>query len=141
MPAQKVRPSAALRRAQLVVPILRGARLLWVDDNPDSVRPLVGIVSALGIQVNVVQTSAQFLERAAQEKYDVMVSDIRRGKVPDEGLRCLQALKGRGAYPGFIFFIGDLDQSRGVPPGAFGITNSGEEWLHLVLDVLERRRT
>jgi serine/threonine protein kinase len=136
-----IRPSSALRRAQLVAPILHGARLLWVDDNPDSLRPLLGIVSALGMHVDLVRTTADFLTHAASQAYDCLVSDIRRGRVPDEGLRCLQTLKSRGPYPGLIFFIGDLDQSRGVPAGAFGVTNSGEEWLHLVLDVLERRRT
>ena len=58
----------------------------------------------------------------------------------DDGLKLLSLLREGGAHPNVIFFVGDLDPERGVPPGAFGITNSGEELLHLVFDVVERER-
>jgi serine/threonine protein kinase len=133
--------SPALLRAQSMAPLLQGARMLWVDDDPRSIKPLIGILSTLGAHIDLARTSADFLSRASTGNYDLLISDIRRRQNADEGLRCLNELQSRGPHAPLIFFIGNLDRSRGVPPGAFGITNNGEEWLHLVLDALERQRS
>jgi hypothetical protein len=40
-----------------------------------------------------------------------------------------------------IIYLYDLDRERGVPGGAFGITNRPDELVNLVLDALERSRS
>jgi len=55
-------------------------------------------------------------------------------------VRALPWIRKLGDGAPVVFYIGDLDEDRGVPPGAFGITDRVEELLHLVLDALERRR-
>ncbi len=130
--------SPALRRAQMLGPVLHRAQLLWVDDNPDSVEHLIGILSSLGATIDLVTSSNEALDRIADKKYHVIISDIERKGVPNAGLDFLRALQKREPYPKIVFFITNLDPKQGTPPGAFGITNSGEELLHLVFDALER---
>jgi len=130
--------SPALRRAQMLGSVLHRAQLLWVDDNPDSVEPLIGILSSLGATIDLVTSSKEALDRIADKKYHVIISDIERKGVPNAGLDFLRVLQQGEPYPKIVFFIRNLDPKRGTPPGAFGITNSGEELLHLVFDALER---
>ena len=40
--------------------------------------------------------------------------------------------------PLMIFYISHLDKLKGVPPGAFGITDDPNELIHWVLDAAER---
>jgi CheY-like chemotaxis protein len=122
----------------MLAPVLPAAQILWVDDNPVGVRSFSGILNSLGVAVDLVTSSSEALARTATKRYHLIVSDIERDGVADEGLAFLRALQRRGTYPKIIFFIANLDPRRGIPPGAFGITNSGEELLHLVFDVLER---
>jgi hypothetical protein len=64
---------------------------------------------------------------------------MARGNSPTEGLLFLDRLEAAGTHPPVIFFTGRVDR-KPLPPGAFAITNEGEELLHYVLDVLERNR-
>jgi len=132
--------SPALRLAQSIAPVLERAQVLWVDDRPETVRPFCSILNSLGITVDLVISTTEALARSANKRYHLIVSDIERYGVADEGLTFLRALQERGPHPKVVFFISDYDPSRGTPPGAFGITNSGEELLRLLLEVLERER-
>jgi serine/threonine protein kinase len=130
--------SPALRRAQFLAPVLQAARVLWVDDDPLNVRPFCGILNSLGVAVDLVTSTSEALASTANTRYQLIISDIERDGIADEGLAFLRALHRRGPHPKVIFFIANLDPQRGTPPGAFGITSSGEDLLHLVFDVLER---
>ena len=56
------------------------------------------------------------------------------------GVDALPSLRSAAPETPVVFYIGQ-ESTRGVPVGAFGITNRPDELLHLVLDVLERRRS
>jgi serine/threonine protein kinase len=132
---------SALGRAQKLVRKLAGTKILWVDDRPRGNKPLCGILGSFGIQVDQVTTTAEALYRiGSDQSYDLIISDIARDGVEDEGILFLRELEGRGNHPAVIFFIAMLDLSRGMPVGAFGITNSGTELLQLVCDAIERKR-
>jgi hypothetical protein len=73
-----------------------------------------------------------------QLKFHAVISNISRNGNPDEGLQMLKAI--RDESPPIVFYILNLDESRGTPPGSFGITNRPDELMHLLLDVLERTR-
>ena len=81
-----------------------------------------------------------------QTHYDLVISDIAREGAADEGLRFLSAMRrpdnGRPTiFRPTIFYVGLYDAAKGIPPYAFGITNSPDELLHYVMDVLERERS
>jgi hypothetical protein len=69
----------------------------------------------------------------------VIVSDMARDR-PDAGLLLLQKLRDAGSPTEVAFYVGQLDKRKGVPLGAFGITNLREPLLHLIFDVLNRKR-
>jgi len=130
--------SSALRRAGLVESALTGARVLWVDDEPANNRSERRLLQAFGAEVMQVQSTAEALGQLSWGRFDLLLSDIARNGVSDAGLQMLARLP-RGAPP-VVFYIGRVDPSQGVPPGAFGIADQPEALLHLVLDVLERYR-
>jgi hypothetical protein len=55
-------------------------------------------------------------------------------------MAALPALRSAAPDTPVVFCVGAVDQHRGPPMGSDGITDRPDELLHLVLDVLERRR-
>lgn len=131
----------ALARAQRATSILQGARVLWVDDNPDNNIYERAVLRSLGMSVDVATTSSEALSMLSQRGYDTVISDMNRDGVADEGLKFLTEMRERGLNRRTIFYIGRVDRDRGAPPYAFGMTDRPDELLHLVLDVLERERS
>ena len=50
----------------------------------------------------------------------------------------MHAIHGRQVYFPIIFYVSELDKSRGIPPGAFGITDDPNELILLVPDAVGR---
>jgi hypothetical protein len=132
--------SQVARRAQRLSSIVRGAQVLIVNDNPRDMLNFEQILRNLGMQVDVARTTEGALTNMESRVYDVVVSDMERDGVSDEGRRFLDAAVQRDINRPTIFGIRDYDPNRGVPPYAFGITNRTDELLNLVLDALERSR-
>lgn len=131
--------SSVLRRAQLVSKALEGASVLWVDDHPQNNAYESRVLAALGVRVEFATSTDEALAKVRRTAYDVILSDMARSR-PDSGLTLLKRLRDAGCRTDVIFYVGQIDEARGVPPGAFAITNQPEPLLHYVLDVLERRR-
>ncbi|MGE3361307.1 MAG: response regulator [Acidimicrobiia bacterium] len=121
-----------LRRA---APILRGATVLWVDDNPAGNVPLVRILNDRGVRVLQVATTEDALRIAGGSNVDVVISDMERAGHDRAGLQLLAELP--DGVP-VLFYVRQLQAD--TPPGSNGITNRPDELLHLALDILERRR-
>lgn len=69
------------------------------------------------------------------DRVDLIVSDVGRDDGSPGGLALLEGL--RGARP-VILYVGRVDRERGVPAGAFGITDRPDELLNLLMDALDR---
>jgi CheY-like chemotaxis protein len=128
----------ALRRAQLVGPVIKGARILWVDDRPQNNHGECRLLTALGAEVWQVRSTEEALAALPHGRWDLLLSDMGREGVSDAGLQMLKRLPPKS--PPVVFYVGHVDESQPVPPGAFGIADLPEPLLHLVLDVLERHR-
>ena len=117
-------------------------RALWIDDNPEIVKRERVILKQLGIKTTLVQSTTEAIEYMENNDYDVdmILSDISRDENKREGLDFTEWLykKNQKFHRKVIFYIDDLDLSRGVPPYAFGITNTIMELIHLVIDVAQR---
>jgi CheY-like chemotaxis protein len=100
----------------------------------------IKILNSLGILVEVARTSKDGLAALAVAKFDVVISDMMRNEVPDEGLRFLAQMRNSKLHRPTIFTVGRFDPSLGTPAYAFGITNRVDEMLNLVFDALERVR-
>lgn len=128
------------RRAQRIASIIQGSRLLLVNDIPEEMINIQRILQSLGVIVDVARTTTSALNMLANTEYDVIISDMSRDGVPDEGLRFLHESIKRSLYRPRIFTVATFDPSRGVPAYTFGITNRVDEMLNLIFDVLERTK-
>lgn len=132
--------TSALRRAKLVAAALKSAALLWVDDRPANNEWEVATFKALGIEVTQAIGTEEALTCLKAQRFDVILSDIARGNSNSEGIKTLASIAEYTPGVPVVFYVGSIDLERGVPRGAFGLTNRPDELLHLVMDALERRR-
>lgn len=128
------------RRASRLQGIISGARVLLVNDVPQKMSNVIAIISELGVNVQVATNSDDALSMLANEKFHAVISDMRRGKREDEGMRFLNRMRKQQLHKPTIFTAGQYEPSRGTPPYAFGITNRVDELLNLLFDILERVR-
>ena len=129
----------ASRRLARSVELMRDARILWVDDEPENNRLEVSLFEEAGARVDIATTSEAALGALQRTRYDVILSDIARGDEGDAGLVLAGRLASDGRSPPLIFYVDNVQKP--VPPAAFGITRRPDELLHLVLDVLARSRS
>jgi CheY-like chemotaxis protein len=120
--------------------LLRGARILLVNDVPRQMSVVIGMLRDLSVEVDVATSSDEALRLLSSNAYEVIISDVQRDGVEDEGLRFLARARAAGLQIPVIFTLARLDPARGTPPFAFGITNRIDEMLNLVCDALERVR-
>lgn len=58
------------------MPEIRGARILVVDDEPDTIEPLVAMLEQVGATVRTANTASLALEELAQARPDALISDL-----------------------------------------------------------------
>jgi CheY-like chemotaxis protein len=129
---------ALYKRATLVEPIIRGRRVLWVDDHPSNNFYERLALAQMGVSVNVATSTDEGLRSATLLRPDVIVSDMARDDENDAGLKLLSAVRLQGIKVPLIYYVGEVVDSRGVPARAFGIADRPDDVLHLILDALER---
>ncbi len=127
------------RRAVLVQSLVRGRRVLWIDDHPSNNFYERLALAQMGLSVDIAASTEEGIQSARHIQHNVIVSDMSRGGQQNAGLEFLTAARTQGMLTPIIFYVRHLDWERGVPTGAFGITDRPDEVLHMVLDVLERQ--
>jgi CheY-like chemotaxis protein len=83
------------RRAARLREIIDGARILLVNDLPRDVSHVIELMRDLSLNVEVCVSSEQALESLATGKFDVVISDMVRTAVEDEGPRFLSRMRAR----------------------------------------------
>ena len=129
-----------LRRATRDFATTSGARILWVDDTPDGNLPERKVLRSLGIMIDLARTSEDGVAALGRADYDLIISNMNREDHKNEGARFLAQVRTAGRREPVVFYVMNLDPSRGTPGDAVGITNQPDELVHLVLDGLERVR-
>jgi CheY-like chemotaxis protein len=132
--------SQVARRITRLDRVIKGAKVLLVNDVPDQMRHVEALLREIDIDVTVCEDSESALKLTNEARFDAIISDMERNGVQDEGIRFLNDLCRRSSAPPVIFNIGRLDPTRGTPPFAFGITSRVDECLNLLFDALERVR-
>lgn len=129
-----------LNRVKKNANLFRGKHILWIDDFPESPANERKMLQSLLVDVDMATSTdaAEKMLQAKDKKYDLILSDMKRGDDKLAGLKSLENYAKRKKRVPFIFYIGYPDPSKGVPPYAFGITHRPDELLHLIMDALER---
>jgi CheY-like chemotaxis protein len=128
------------RRAERIASFIQGARILLVNDVPQEMSHVVSILESLKLSVTTTTSTEHALAELHGPMFDVVISDMRRNGDDGAGLALLQRMRGSRITTPVIFTVGRYQPERGVPGGAFGITNRVDELLNLVFDALERTR-
>lgn len=104
--------------------VLRGARVLWVDDLPANNRIERGFLRSLGVFVQTAVNSTEATQALDRDDFDIVLTDMDR---PLEGSAAGAALAKtiatREASPPVIRYIGNVEAARGTPPYFFGLTD------------------
>lgn len=129
--------SRIVRRLERSSELLRGARILWVDDHPENNTDEAAILTAFGVGLQFATATEEALDLLRGGRFDVVISDMERQGEPKEGIRFVDQTRG---IPWTILYVGDYKPELGTPPYAFAITNRPHQLLHYVLDALERQR-
>jgi len=128
------------RRAKRISTFIQEARILLVNDAPHQMRQVVSLLQSLGIAVTIAASTEAALGELGGPFFDIVISDMRRGDDGSAGLTLLRAMRASSIGTPVIFTVGRYEPERGVPGGAFGITNRVDELANLVFDALERSR-
>jgi len=131
--------SSGLRRAELVGNVLRGARVLWVDDHPENNAWEHELFRSLGVVIVSVESQRSAVASVRAESFDVVISDIQRDREAVDGIEGASEIQRAMPTLPIVFYVQNLTSTQ-VPDPASGITNEPNELLHLVLDRLERAR-
>jgi PleD family two-component response regulator len=133
-----------LNRAKEHLKILKDAQIFWIDDCPDNNLNEWRMFFQLRTKIDIAKSTNEALEKLGEKKYDVIISDMARKEgdkeVFDAGIQFLNKFRPKDTTTPVIFYIGIYKPEKGMPAGAFGITNRPDELLHLVMDALERKK-
>lgn len=116
--------------------LLRGAAILWVDDNPLNNTHERAALRRCGAHIDMATTTAKARAYMTRECYDLIISDIGRQNEGTTGLDFLHLLRAKGDITPLVFYVGKVDGP--VPRGSSGIVDMPNDLMHLVLQVLAR---
>jgi CheY-like chemotaxis protein len=131
----------AMDRASRHQELLKGTRILWVDDVPENNRNEIKMLHQLQADIDTATSTGEALEKISSQSYELVVSDMKRGDDVEAGVIMLEQFQRQKIECPVIFYVGDLDPGKGTPVHAFGLTNRPDELVHLVLDILERTKS
>lgn len=108
---------------------MTGARILVVDDQPTIVDLLSAVLTGQGFAVDTAGTAAQAVEKAAEQRPDLVLLDV---SLPDgDGIDVRRRLGAEGADPGVVFLSARDTRDDLVAELAYG----AEEWITKPFDV------
>ena len=118
---------------------LAGARVLWVDDTPDSIFYERDALELAGIATIWVGSTGEALNLLAGNKFDVVISDMERHENSKAGYDLLESMRQKSDYTPFIIYSSSrLPEhiTEALERGGRGATNDPAELFELVLKEL-----
>lgn len=136
-PAEK---HGVLKRLQLIAPLLKSVRILWVDDHPQNNVNERALVEDYGISVKVASNSADAEKELRESSYLMVITDLERAGNAREGLEFVDRTIRDRTYRPTIAYTGADQEGKPRPAHLFGITNRPDHLIHYVCDIVERER-
>ena len=130
----------ALGRLGYAADLLRGGRILWVDDRPAGNTALVDLFRSVRMDVEQVHSTDEAIRLLRRKPYDVIISDVDRDGDPQAGIKMLRELDRYDINVPVLIHAAGFDPERGVDRRIFAATNVPVEVVHFVIDIMERAR-
>lgn len=70
----------AFRKLNLAAPLLKGMRILWVDDHPENNFYLRKILVDFGVQVVIATSNVEAIDKIKRSDFDLLISDNGRDR-------------------------------------------------------------
>ena len=134
--------------ADAVVPAGRSQRrirksvVLWVDDRPNNNIYERQALEALGIEIDLSESTEDALRRIRREPFDLIISDMGRPPDARAGYTLLDELRKAGNRTPFVIYAGSKlpeHVREGRERGAAGVTNDPQELFNMVVRILGRQ--
>lgn len=115
------------------------AKILWVDDNPINNEGIIDVYQNQGVDFDLAINTSQALRYLSKNKYDLIISDMGRGSVRDEGVKMIKSIKQSipNPPPIYIFCSRMANENYGkqaIDEGAVTVTSSPKE---LILNIMK----
>ncbi|HZR50235.1 MAG TPA: response regulator [Streptosporangiaceae bacterium] len=123
---------------------IQGSRVLWVDDRPDNNLFERSALEALGIKVDLSNSTDEAIRQLRRRPYDLIISDMGRPPNPRAGYTLLDDIRECGDSTPFVIYASSRapEHVREVRQhGAIGATNSPRELVSMVTRTLAASRT
>ncbi|WUD78372.1 response regulator [Streptomyces sp. NBC_00510] len=130
----------ALGRLEHAADLLRGGKVLWVDDRPEGNVPLVELFRSVGMQVDLALSTDEAVPLFRRKPYDVIISDFSRDGDREAGIKMLRVLEQYNIDVPVLIYTGRFAPERGVDRRIFAGTTAPVELVHYVIDLMERAR-
>jgi len=135
--------SSIVRIAQRASSVsLSGAKVLWVDDNPDNNRYEREALAQLGVQFVIARSTSEALQQLGSQAFNAVITDFARKDDPEGGYTLLAEVKKTSPTVPVIIYTGSFtakQESEAKGRGAYGETNSPVALFELVIDAIKRR--
>ncbi|WP_433352100.1 response regulator [Micromonospora saelicesensis] len=131
---------AAVSRLDHAADIVRGGRILWVDDHPEWNRAMVQLCERVGMTVDTARSTDEALGILSPRGYDLVITDMRRGDDGQAGESLADEMERRALNISIIVYAGRFDPRAGVHPAFFAYTTGVDGLVHYIVDVMERVR-
>ncbi len=142
--ARSAKEAAAVVSGTVTARVIRrasNATALWVDDRPDNNIFERQSLEALGLSFVLAASTEEALDRIAQQRFDVIISDMGRPSDPRAGYTLLDRLRAAGNTTPLVFYSGSntaAHKAEAREHGAVGATNRASELFGYVLAALNR---
>ncbi len=128
-----------IQRAERSREILKGARILWVDDHPLSNASIFRFLNDYGIIIDTTSDTAEAVGaiKWATSAYELIVTDMVRFDNGTAGLDLISKVRELDPKKPIILFVLNLDKDRDTPVGATLITNDVADLITRILSIIE----
>lgn len=119
---------------------LKGARLLWVDDNPQNNVYERNALEDMGVRVTISTSTEDALAKLDASDFDVVISDMGRPENERAGYDLLERKQESGNRTPFVIYAGSNKEEHKREArrrGAIGSTNRPAELFRLVNSAVE----
>ncbi len=137
-----------LNRAERIKDLLRGSRILWVDDQPLANAAIFRFLNNYGVEIDCARTTDEAISalRWSASAYEVVVSDMKRDNDSQAGLDMLERIRKLKIEENLntditvFIFLNEYDPSRGTPTGAKMITNRVDYLFKEIFSTIEEKQ-